>query len=263
MSTLSKAYFYGFPNSIAHQIEYIMSIEQQKIILVEDEQGVADLIIQGLEEDGYQVIHLGNSEGLQMLLSTQDISLVLLDILLPGINGLEICRQIRSWGYGDLPVMMLTALGTPENVVLGLDNGADDYLSKPFKLIELKARMRSLIRRKNSIIQATQKDHEQVQESYSYGFLKIDDYKKIAYCDEQELNLTSTEYRLLLLFMQSPKKVFERSLLLDKVWGINFDIGSNVVDVYVNYLRKKIEKVTSKKAIHTVIGMGYVLKIEE
>ncbi|CDT05365.1 MULTISPECIES: response regulator transcription factor [Sphingobacterium] len=239
-----------------------MSVEQQKIILVEDEQGVADLIVQGLEEDGYRVIHLNNSEGLEVLLSTHDISLVLLDILLPGTNGLEICRQIRFWGYTDLPVMMLTALGTPENVVLGLDNGADDYLSKPFKLIELKARIRSLIRRKHSIIQATQKDQDHSQE-YKYGFLKVDDYKKVAYCDDQELNLTSTEYRLLLLFIQSPKKVFERSLLLDKVWGINFDIGSNVVDVYVNYLRKKIEKVTSKKAIHTVIGMGYVLKIED
>lgn len=206
--------------------------------MVEDEQGVADLIVQGLEEDGYRVIHLNNSEGLEVLLSTQDISLVLLDILLPGTNGLEICRQIRFWGYTDLPVMMLTALGTPENVVLGLDNGADDYLSKPFKLIELKARIRSLIRRKHSIIQATQKDQDHTQE-YKYGFLKIDDYKKVAYCDGQELNLTSTEYRLLLLFIQSPKKVFERSLLLDKVWGINFDIGSNVVDVYVNYLRKK------------------------
>lgn len=239
-----------------------MSVEQQKIILVEDEQGVADLIVQGLEEDGYRVIHLNNSDGLEVLLSTHDISLVLLDILLPGTNGLEICRQIRFWGYTDLPVMMLTALGTPENVVLGLDNGADDYLSKPFKLIELKARIRSLIRRKHSIIQATQKDQDHSQE-YKYGFLKVDDYKKVAYCDDQELNLTSTEYRLLLLFIQSPKKVFERSLLLDKVWGINFDIGSNVVDVYVNYLRKKIEKVTSKKAIHTVIGMGYVLKIED
>ena len=119
-----------------------------------------------------------------------------------------------------------------------------------------------MIRRKHSIIQATQKDQDHSQE-YKYGFLKVDDYKKVAYCDDQELNLTSTEYRLLLLFIQSPKKVFERSLLLDKVWGINFDIGSNVVDVYVNYLRKKIEKVTSKKAIHTVIGMGYVLKIED
>lgn len=240
-----------------------MNIEQQKIILVEDEQDVADLIVQGLEEDGYRVIHLNKATLLKELLSKHDISLVLLDILLPGTNGLEICRQIRFWGYTDLPVMMLTALGTPENVVLGLDNGADDYLSKPFKLIELKARIRSLIRRKHSILQATQRDHEHIHETYKYGFFEIDDYKKIVYCQKQELTLTSTEYRLLLLFIQNPKKVFERSELLDKVWGINFDIGSNVVDVYVNYLRKKIEKVSSQKAIHTVIGMGYVLKVED
>lgn len=240
-----------------------MNIEQQKIILVEDEQEVAELIVQGLEEEGYKVIHLNNAALLKELLVNHDISLVLLDILLPGTNGLEICRQIRFWGYTDLPVMMLTALGTPENVVLGLDNGADDYLSKPFKLIELKARIRSLIRRKLSIVEATQRDQVQIHETFKYGIFEIDDYKKIAYCDNQELTLTSTEYRLLLLFIQNPKKVFERSELLDKVWGINFDIGSNVVDVYVNYLRKKIERITTKKAIHTVIGMGYVLKIED
>lgn len=239
------------------------NMEKQKIILVEDEQDVADLIVQGLGEDGYRVIHLGRSDGLEQLLAKQDVSLVLLDILLPGTNGLDICKQIRQWGYTDLPVMMLTALGTPENVVLGLDNGADDYLSKPFKLIELKARIRSLIRRQKSIVQATQRELQPSKDTYSYGFLGIDDYKKTAYCDGQELILTSTEYRLLLLFIQSPKKVFERTELLDKIWGINFDIGSNVVDVYVNYLRKKIEKVTKKKAIHTVIGMGYVLKIED
>lgn len=241
----------------------MMNIEEQKIILVEDEQDVADLIIQGLGEEGYKVIHLGRSEGLEQLLAKQDVALVLLDILLPGTNGLDICKQIRQWGYTHLPVMMLTALGTPENVVLGLDNGADDYLSKPFKLIELKARIRSLIRRQQSIVQATQRETLPTKDTFNYGFLAIDDYKKVAYCEDQELNLTSTEYRLLLLFIQSPKKVFERSELLDKIWGINFDIGSNVVDVYVNYLRKKIEKVTSRKAIHTVIGMGYVLKIED
>lgn len=250
---------------VAHErrLHIITNMEEQKIILVEDEQDVADLIVQGLSEDGYRVIHLGRSEGLELLLAKQDVSLVLLDILLPGTNGLDICKQIRQWGYTDLPVMMLTALGTPENVVLGLDNGADDYLSKPFKLIELKARIRSLIRRQQSIVQATQRELQPSKDIFSYGFLRIDDYKKVAYCEGQELNLTSTEYRLLLLFIQSPKKVFERTELLDKIWGINFDIGSNVVDVYVNYLRKKIEKVTSKKAIHTVIGMGYVLKIED
>lgn len=234
------------------------------IIIVEDEQEVADLVIQGLEEDGYRVTHISNDKSLKELLAKQDVSLVLLDILLPFTNGLEICKNIRNLGYVDLPVMMLTALGSPENVVLGLDSGADDYLSKPFKLIELKARVRSLIRRNKLILESALKNQSEYRENIlEYSFLKIDTYSKIAYCNDIALQLTSTEYRLLQLFITNPKKVFERSELLDKVWGINFDIGSNVVDVYVNYLRKKIEKITPQKIIHTVIGMGYVLKKED
>lgn len=232
----------------------------QKILLVEDERNVAEFIVQGLIEDGYTVSHVNNYEGALRILNNDRIDLVILDVLLPEVNGLEICKNLRTLGFKDLPVLMVTALGSPENVVLGLDSGADDYLSKPFKLIELKARIRSLIRRKSEIAKHLRNDEEK---KYQYGFLELNDFKKVAYCNGQELNLTSTEYRLLLLFIQTPKKVFQRNELLDKVWGINFDIGSNVVDVYVNYLRKKIEKITDKKAIHTVIGMGYVLKIDD
>ncbi|MFD1768292.1 response regulator transcription factor [Sphingobacterium suaedae] len=235
-------------------------MEGKKILLVEDERNVADVIIQGLEEDGYVVVHATRYDEALPYLRQQTIDLVILDVLLPEMNGLDICKNIRSLGYTDLPILMVTALGSPENVVLGLDSGADDYLSKPFKLIELKARVRTLIRRKVEIAKQVQAVEKRL---YTYKFIEIDDYKKIAYANGQELNLTSTEYRLLMLFIQSPQKVFERSELLDKVWGINFDIGSNVVDVYVNYLRKKIEKATPVKAIHTVIGMGYVLKIED
>lgn len=230
-----------------------------KILLIEDEQNVAEFIIQGLEEDDYQVFHVKRYEDALRKLEKDTIDLVILDVLLPEMNGLDICKNLRNQNYRDLPILMVTALGSPENVVLGLDSGADDYLSKPFKLIELKARVRSLIRRKKEISQVSRQTE---QKTFHYEFISIDDYKKVAYCMEQEMNLTSTEYRLLLLFIQNPKKVFERSELLDRVWGINFDIGSNVVDVYVNYLRKKIEKVTPIKTIHTVIGMGYVLKIE-
>lgn len=234
-------------------------MEGQKILLIEDEKNVAEFIIQGLEEDGYAVFYAGKySEGLQVL-EKQSIDLIILDILLPEMNGLEVCKNLRDLGYVDVPILMVTALGSPENVVLGLDSGADDYLSKPFKLIELKARVRTLIRRKLEIAKQVQTIEKK---RYQYKFVEIDDYKKIAYSNGVELNLTSTEYRLLLLLIKSPEKVFERSELLDKVWGINFDIGSNVVDVYVNYLRKKIEKTTPVKTIHTVIGMGYVLKIE-
>ncbi|RZF59452.1 response regulator transcription factor [Sphingobacterium corticibacterium] len=231
----------------------------KQILLIEDEKNVADVIIQGLEEDGASVLHATNYERALRLLQTNKIDLVILDVLLPETNGLDICKNFRNLGYINLPILMVTALGGPENVVLGLDSGADDYLSKPFKLIELKARVRTLIRRNLEIAkqsQATEKHR------YIYKLIEIDDYKKVAFVNGQELNLTATEYRLLLLFIQSPQKVFQRSELLDKIWGINFDIGSNVVDVYVNYLRKKIEKATPVKAIHTVIGMGYVLKIE-
>jgi len=235
-------------------------MEGQNILLIEDEKNVADLIIQGLEEDGFTTFHALNYDQAIERLRSFKIDLVILDVLLPRMNGLDICKNLRSLGYTDLPILMVTALGSPENVVLGLDSGADDYLSKPFKLIELKARVRTLIRRK---VEITKQLQDQKKQLYSYKFIEIDEYKKVAFVKGQELNLTSTEYRLLLLFIKSPQKVFERSELLDKVWGINFDIGSNVVDVYVNYLRKKIEKATPIKTIHTVIGMGYVMKIED
>lgn len=232
----------------------------KQILLIEDEKNVADVIIQGLEEDGASVLHATNYERALHLLQTNKIDLVILDVLLPETNGLDICKNFRNLGYINLPILMVTALGGPENVVLGLDSGADDYLSKPFKLIELKARVRTLIRRN---LEITKQSQVTEKHRYIYKLIEIDDYKKVAFVNGQELNLTATEYRLLLLFIQSPQKVFQRSELLDKIWGINFDIGSNVVDVYVNYLRKKIEKATPVKAIHTVIGMGYVLKMED
>ncbi|NQD72071.1 response regulator transcription factor [Sphingobacterium shayense] len=235
-------------------------MEKLNILLVEDDADVAEFIIQGLEEEGYVVFHADRYSGVLKILEEQSVDLVILDILLPEMNGLEVCRSLREIGFKDLQILMLTALASPENVVIGLDSGADDYLSKPFKLIELKARVRSLIRRKREI---TQQAKTSEKKHHRYGFIEMDDYKKVAYSCGQPLNLTSTEYRLLLLMLKSPEKVFDRTELLDKVWGINFDIGSNVVDVYVNYLRKKIEKTTKEKAIHTVIGMGYVLKIEE
>lgn len=235
-------------------------MEKMNILLVEDDADVAEFIIQGLEEEGYVVFHADRYSEVLNVLEQWQVDLVILDILLPEMNGLEVCRNLREIGYTHLQILMLTALASPENVVIGLDSGADDYLSKPFKLIELKARVRSLIRRKREItLQATSSE----KKHHRYGFMEIDDYKKIAVSHGQALSLTSTEYRLLLLLLKSPEKVFDRTELLDKVWGINFDIGSNVVDVYINYLRKKIEKTTKQKAIHTVIGMGYVLKIEE
>ncbi|MBT0606818.1 response regulator transcription factor [Aequorivita echinoideorum] len=226
------------------------------ILLVEDEHSVANLIIKGLEEDGYKIIHRVDGISAMELLDEEQINLVILDILLPKMNGLEVCRKIRELGYSDLPILMLTALGSAENVVLGLDSGADDYLSKPFKLIELKARLRTLLRRVENSETSKPKDGN----SYSFLDVEINDYSKTVTRNSQEILLTPTEYRLLLMFMKNPNRVISRTDLLDEVWGINFDIGTNVVDVYVNYIRKKLERNGGDRIIHTVVGMGYALR---
>lgn len=231
-----------------------------EILLVEDELHVADLIKQCLEEEGYSVTHVDDGlKGID-LLKSQKFNLIVLDILLPKMNGLEVCKEIRKMeNQKKVPILILTALGSAENIVLGLDTGADDYLSKPFKLIELKARIRNLLKRSEYFDQSTVK---QQTDLYKFADLEVNDYTKIVSRGNEEIPLTSTEYRLLLEFIKTPTKVINRSDLLDNVWGINYDIGTNVVDVYVNYLRKKIEKPGSKKLIHTVTGMGYVLKDE-
>ncbi len=229
------------------------------ILLIEDEISVANLVKKGLEEDGYEVL-IAPDEILGFeLLNKHAIHLVILDILLPKTNGLEICKKIRTSPFKQLPILMLTALASAENVVLGLDSGADDYLAKPFKLIELKARIRTLLRRKDVVEIIPQTDNHR----YIFADLELDDYTKKVNRGGKEISLTSTEYRLLLMFLKNPKKVISRSDLLDEVWGINFEIGTNVVDVYVNYLRKKVDRDNPNKLIHTVIGMGYSLRESE
>lgn len=228
------------------------------ILIIEDEQHVAELIKQSLEEEGYNVLHAADGlKGIE-LIKTENIQLVILDILLPKMNGLEVCRQIRNDGYTDLPILILTALGSAENIVLGFDTGADDYLAKPFKLIELKARIKNLLRRSEFF----DANGSVINDVYKFADLELNDYTKKVTRNNNEVSLTSTEYRLLLEFMKNPTKVLNRGDLLDNVWGINFDNGTNVVDVYVNYLRKKLDKFGDKKLIHTVTGMGYVLKNE-
>jgi DNA-binding response OmpR family regulator len=231
----------------------------QIILLIEDELGVADFIKTGLEEEGYKVEHAVNGRLGFELLKSNIIDLVLLDILLPEMNGLEVCKKIREEGFKELPVIMLTALGSAENVVLGLDSGADDYLAKPFKLIELKARIRTLLRRS----EYNGNSNYEPENCYSFADLELNDDQKTLIRNGIEISLTSTEYRLILMFIKNPKTVLSRTELLDEVWGINFDLGTNVVDVYVNYLRKKLDKIGGEKLIHTVIGMGYVLKQEQ
>ena len=212
----------------------------KKILLVEDDTRVCSFINKGLTENGFEVtIAMDGTLGLQLALNSE-FDLIILDIMLPGMNGLEVCRQIRIQN-SEIPILFLTAMGSTENVVIGLDSGADDYLVKPFKFIELLARIKTLMRRGGK-----SEDPETATSDI--------------YRNKHEISLTSTEFRLLLMFMKNPRKVLSRVDMLHEVWGVNFDMGTNVVDVYVNYLRKKMDKYGDQKLIQTVIGMGYVLK---
>ena len=224
------------------------------ILLIEDEQNVAAFVKKGLKEEGYNVLVAYDGQtGIDLLMQSQ-VDLIILDIILPGINGWETCKIIRSKGYDDIPILMLTALGTTENVVKGLNTGADDYLSKPFKFKELLARIGALLRRKNL-------SNESLN-VLEFADLTLNLNTKTASRAGKEIELTSTEYRLLEFFLKNKRKVLSRAQLLENVWDINFDMGTNVVDVHVNYLRNKIEKGFDYKLIHTVIGMGYIMKEE-
>lgn len=226
------------------------------ILLVEDEAHVASLIIRSLSEEGYEVsLAPDGNTGLDMA-TRNDFDLLILDIMLPGINGLEVCKRLRANG-NTRPILMLTALGTTQNIVTGLDSGADDYLVKPYKLAELLARVRSMIRRGSN-----SPEKEEVSEKIQLADLVLDHKEKAATRAGKKIDLTATEYRLLKYMMSNKRRVLSRMDILENVWGIDFNMNTKVVDVYVNYLRKKIDKGFDNKLVHTVIGMGYVLKEE-
>lgn len=228
----------------------------KKVLLVEDEVSVVSFIRKGLSEEGYEVsVALDGNSALQMAQSSP-FDIIILDIMLPGLNGLQVCRSIRETNK-KVAILILTALGTTENVIAGFESEADDYLTKPFKFVELLARMKSLLRRSDAPMQNEQKTNEDI---VRFADVVVNDYTKIVTRDGKEIQLTSTEYRLLLLLIRNPRRVFSRMEILEQVWSVNFDLSTNVVDVYINYLRKKIDKDHNNKLIHTVIGMGYVLK---
>jgi two-component system copper resistance phosphate regulon response regulator CusR len=220
------------------------------ICLIEDEQKVAAFICKGLEEHGYKVKTAGDGVSAQVLLKQEQFDLLILDVMLPDTNGIELCRQIRQTD-SNTPILMLTALNQVHDKVSGLKAGADDYLVKPFHFSELLARIEALLRRNKS----NEGNHQMV-----FDDLKLDTWSKTAERDGRQITLTAKEYTLLELFMQNPNKILSREYIAEKVWEIGFDTGTNFIDVYVNYLRKKIEKDFKSKLIHTVIGMGYILK---
>ena len=224
------------------------------VLVIEDEQNVAAFIKQGLNEAGYDVFLAYNGEQGMDLLAQKHIDVIILDVILPGMDGLEISRQIRKSNQVHIPILMLTALGNTDNVVKGLDSGADDYLVKPFKFKELVARIRALTRRSGTPVQ-----HHDVLE---IADLQLDRDTKLVNRAGKEIKLTSTEFRLLEYLLLNQNRVLNRIDILENVWDINFNMGTNVVDVYVNYLRNKIDKGFPTKLIQTVIGMGYTMREE-
>ncbi len=221
-----------------------------EILIVEDEPKVAAFLKQGLQEQGFntELVYDGQM-GLRMA-RTRDFDLILVDIILPYINGLELCRQIKELRPAT-PVIMLTALGTMDDKLSGFEAGADDYLVKPFEFKELLARIRALLKRSTG--QALQNNKLRV------GELELDLNKKNVRRGNTAIDLTAKEFSLLEYLMRHAGRVISRAEIAENVWEVTFDTGTNVVDVYVNLLRKKIDKDFDPKMIHTRIGMGYIL----
>jgi heavy metal response regulator len=222
-----------------------------RILVVEDEHKVASFIQKGLEEEGYAVDVASDGEaGLAMGLDGVH-DLVLLDVHLPGRNGFSVLKELRERKVST-PVLLLTVRATIEDKVLGLDSGADDYLTKPFAFQELLARVRALLRRRGE-------DRSTVLQ---VADLTLDPARRIAFRGGDEIELTAKEFALLDYFMRNPGRVLTRTMIAEHVWDYDFDSMTNVIDVYVNYLRKKIDKGREPRLIHTVRGTGYVMKAE-
>ncbi|GAB3291150.1 response regulator transcription factor [Hymenobacter tenuis] len=223
-----------------------------KILLVEDEPKVSAFIRRGLEEEGFELEVAYDGRFGRQLALTHSYDLVILDVILPYFSGREVLQALREHDQ-QTPVLLLTALGTTQDKLLGFGDGADDYLVKPFDFPELVARVRALVRRRG----------QQAKGSVlSFQDLTLDTAAKTVTRAGQTIKLTAREFGLLELLLRHPGRVLSRAELAADVWEESFDAGSNVVDVYVNYLRNKVDKGFGQKLIHTVVGMGYVLRSE-
>lgn len=221
-----------------------------KILVVEDEERIRQFLQRGLTFEGYRVDAAADGQEALDLARDEPPDLVLLDIMLPGMDGVEVCRRIRS--ASEVPILMLTAKEAIEDRVAGLDAGADDYLVKPFAFDELLARVRALLRR----AQPTQ------PQVYRFADLELDTGTRRGKRGEETFDLTAKEYELLELFMRHPRQVLTRDVIFDRVWNYDFGGESNIIEVYVRYLRQKTETDERPRLIHTVRGVGYVLREE-
>ena len=222
-----------------------------KILVIEDEKRVADLLKIGLEENGYQVLVAYDGEMGWRLFQSNDFQLIISDIILPKLNGFELCQKIRK-ADEEIPILMLTALGTADDKLEGFDMGADDYMVKPFDFRELLARVRVLLKRR-----AVAK--VDVVKEISYADLYINLERQEVTRNGEPIKLSPKEYNLLVYLVENAEKVVSRVEIAEKVWNTHFDTGTNFIDVYINYLRKKMDKNFEVKLIHTKPGVGFIL----
>jgi two-component system response regulator MprA len=222
---------------------------EMNILVVDDDLEILSLLRRGLIYEGYTVDTA--SEGTEALTKVREKApdLVILDVMMPGLDGIEVSRRIRQ--AGNIPIMMLTAKGMVTDRIAGLDGGADDYMVKPFSFDELLARIRALLRRSQP---------KGDSDSLSFSDLTMDTISREVKRGDVSIDLTAQEFKLLELFMRHPRQVLERNTIYEKVWGYDFGGESNVIEVYVKYLRTKLETEGSKRLIHTIRGVGYVLK---
>lgn len=222
------------------------------ILVVDDESRVTSALRRTLTYEGYQVSTADNGRSALESVRTRQPDLVILDLMLPGIDGLEVCRRLRA-ANSEVAILMLTARDAVADRVKGLETGADDYLVKPFALEELLARVKALLRR----YQPT----EMSREILCFDTLELDTATRQAKRNERIIDLSTTEYELLALFLRNPRIVLTRGLLMDRIWGNDFEGGPNVLEVYIGHLRSKLEQCGEKRLIQTVRGAGYVLRL--
>jgi DNA-binding response OmpR family regulator len=231
---------------------FIKGKNDMRILVVEDEKKIANFIKRGLEEEQYEVQTAADGEEGLRLAQEKSFDLIVLDWMLPKKDGLSVLKELRE-KKNMTPVLMLTAKDSVEDIVAGLDSGSDDYLTKPFAFIELSARVRALVRRSEQDRGA----------EIRFADLRLDPVTHKVWRKDKEIELTAKEYGLLEYFMRNPNQVVTRTMIAEHCWDYTFDTFTNIIDVYVNYLRKKIDREADRKLIHTVRGVGYVFKEEE
>jgi DNA-binding response OmpR family regulator len=217
------------------------------MLLVEDEKGVANFIKKGLEEEHYTIDHAVDAEEGLSFVSSNQYDLIILDIMLPGMSGIDLCREIRKKGVQS-PVMMLTARDTIDDKVTGLDSGADDYMTKPFSFDEFLARVRALLRRKQDKLT-----------ELTHGDLKIDTLAHRAFVSDKEVMLRPKEYAILVYLLRNRGRVLSRTQILENIWGYDFNPNTNIVDVHIKSLREKLDEANVTNLIRSVRGVGYMI----